>query len=139
MAALNLKENVLVKVENCVLSDNEIAFRVRGLTKRGGAHVEIKNCAIYDSAVGVRVEDKAENLKIDNLGFGKGVTRKVHIIKNQPGPGYENKGEYAAPALDVLLKQGFPKLTPKIGSLHLQRLVIQRFERHQAIIHVRFP
>ena len=113
MAALNLKENVLVKVENCVLSDNEIAFRVRGLTKRGGAHVEIRNCAIYDSAVGVRVEDKAENLKIDNLGFGKGVTRKVHIIKNQPGPGYENKGEYEAPALDALLKAGFPKPTTK--------------------------
>ena len=108
MAALNLKENVLVKVEKCVLSDNEISFRVRGPGKRGGANVEIKNCAIYDSAVGVRVEDKAENLKIEKLGFGKGVTRKYHVLKNQPGAGYENQGEYEAPALEALLKQGFP-------------------------------
>ena len=108
MSALNLKENVLVKVENCVLNDNEIAFRVRGPTRRGGANVEIKNCAVYNSAVGVRVEDKAENLKIERLGFGKNVTRKYHIIKNQPGPGYQNKGEYEAPALETLLKQGFP-------------------------------
>jgi hypothetical protein len=108
MAALNLKENVLAKVENCVLRDNEIGFRVRGPGSRGGANVAIKNCAIYDSAVGIRVEDKAENLKIDKLGFGKGVTRKYHILQNQPGPGYENRGEYAAPAFEVLLKQGFP-------------------------------
>jgi hypothetical protein len=108
MAALNLKENVLVKVENCVLRDNEIAFRVRGPGQRGGANVEIKSCAIYDSAVGIRVEDKAENLKIDKLGFGKGVTKKYHIVKNQMGPGYENRGEYEAPPLETLLKQGFP-------------------------------
>jgi hypothetical protein len=108
MAALNLKENVLARVERCVLRDNEIAFRVRGPGKRGGANVEIMNCAIYDAAVGVRVEDRAENLKIDRLGFGTGVTRKYHILKNQPGPGYENRGEYEAPALGVLLKQGFP-------------------------------
>lgn len=108
MAALNLKENVLVKVENCILSDNEISFRVRGPGKRGGANVEVKNCAIYDSAVGVRVEDKAENLKIDKLAFGKGITRKYQILMNQPGPGYENRGEYIAPALEELLKQGFP-------------------------------
>lgn len=107
MAALNLKENVLVKIERCILRDNEIAFRIRGPGKRGGANVEIKNCVIYDSATGVRVEDKAENLKIDRLGFGKGVTRKYQILKNQPGVGYENKGEYEAPAFEKLLKQGF--------------------------------
>ena len=83
---------------------------MRGPGKRGGANVEIKDCAIYDSAVGVRVEDKAENLKIDGLGFGKGVTRKYHIVQKQPGPGYQNKGEYEAPAFDALLKKGFPKL-----------------------------
>ena len=46
-SALNLKENVYVKVENCLFRDNEIAVRVRGQTKRGGAEVAIKNCAIY--------------------------------------------------------------------------------------------
>ncbi len=109
MAALNLKENVLVKVENCLLRDNEIAFRVRGPGARGGANVEIKNCAVYDSPVGVRIEDKAENLKIDKLGFGKGVTRKYHILNNKTGPGYENRGEYEAPAFEELLKNGFSK------------------------------
>jgi hypothetical protein len=87
MAALNLKENVLVKVENCVLRDNEIAFRVRG--------------------PGVRVEARAENLRINKLGFGKGVTRKYHILGSKPGPGYENRGEYEAPPPELLLKQGF--------------------------------
>lgn len=108
VAALNLKENVLVKVENCVLRDNEIAFRIRGPGAKGGSNVEIKNCAIYDSAVGLRVEDRAENLKIDRLGFGKGVGKKYHILKNT-GPGYENRGEYAAPSVESLLKSGFPK------------------------------
>lgn len=110
MAALNLKENVLCKIDNCVFRDNEIAFRVRGPGKRGGAHVEIKNCAVYDTAVGVRVEDKAENLKIDRLGFGKGVIRKMHIIQNSTGKGYENQGEFAAPEFDVVLKNGVSPL-----------------------------
>jgi hypothetical protein len=109
MAALNLKENVLVKVEHCILRDNEIGFRVRGPGPRGGANVEIRNCAIYDCAVGVRVEDKAEYLKIDKLGFGAGVERKYRIINGKPGRGYENRGEYAAPAFEMLLKQGFYK------------------------------
>lgn len=108
MAALNLKENVFVKVEQCILRDNEIAFRVRGPTKRGGAHVEIKNCAVYDCAVGVRVEDKAENLKIDRLAFGKGVARKYHLLSK--GAGYENQGEDTAPPFETLLKQGFQVL-----------------------------
>jgi hypothetical protein len=110
MAALNLKENVHVKVENCVLRDNEIAFRIRGPGVRGGgANVEVKNCAIYDCRVGVRVEDRAENLKIDKLGFGKGVPRKYHILQDKTGPGYENRGEHEAPAFESLLKNGFPK------------------------------
>jgi hypothetical protein len=75
--------------------------------------VEVKDCAIYDSAVGVRVEDKAENLKIYKLGFGKNVTRKYQIIGSTPGSGYENRGEYVAPAPELLLKQGFPGVKPK--------------------------
>lgn len=113
IAALNLKENVLVKVEHCIFRDNEIAFRVRGPGAKGGANVEIKNCAVYDSAVGVRVEDRAENLKIERLAFGKGVGKKYHILKNQPGPGYENKGEHEAPAFEILLKDGFPRMKAK--------------------------
>jgi hypothetical protein len=114
MAALNLKENVHVKVEHCVLRDNEIAFRVRGPGKKGGANVEIKDCAIYDCAVGVRVEDKAENLKIDRLGIGKGVSKKYHIVNSKTGPGYENRGEYTPPALEMLLKEGFRRTVEKM-------------------------
>jgi hypothetical protein len=107
VAALNLKENVHVVVEHCVFRDNEIAFRLRGPTKRGGAHVEIRNCAVYDTQVGVRMEDKVENLKIDRLGFGTGVAKKYHKVAGGTGQGYENKGEYVPPAFEQLLKKGF--------------------------------
>ena len=100
------ERDVLVKVER-ILRDNEIAFRIRGPGAKGGANVEIKNCAIYDSAVGLRIEDRPENLKIDKLGVGKGVGKKYHILKNQTGPGFENRGEYEAPSFEALLKQGF--------------------------------
>ncbi len=107
VAALNLKENVHVVVENCVFRDNEIAFRLRGPTTRGGAHVDIRNCAVYDTSVGIRMEDKVENVKIDRLGFGAGVTKKYHKVAGSPGQGYENKGEYQAPPIEQLLKIGF--------------------------------
>jgi hypothetical protein len=106
MAALNLKENVLVTVENCLFRDNEIAFRIRGPGDRGGAEVRLSRCAIYDSAVGVRVEDRAENLTIDRLGFGTGIGRKYHFLKDSPGKGYENKEEFAAPGFDAVIENG---------------------------------
>jgi len=43
MSALNLKENVTVLVENCVLSNNEVACRLRGPNRRGGAWVTIRD------------------------------------------------------------------------------------------------
>src|SRR5262249_9936443 len=105
-AALNIKENVHAKIENCVLRDNEIAFRLRGPGKRGGALVEITNCAIYDSAFGVRMEDKVCDLKIDKLVFGGKVTRKYRPVSGGAGPGYRNTGEHVAPALEDALKNG---------------------------------
>lgn len=104
-AALNLKENVHATVEGCVLRDNEIAFRVRGPGKRGGALVEIRNCAVYDCAVGVRMEDKVRDLTIDRLGFGGTVSRKYHPVGGA-APGYRNTGEHKAPALEEVLKKG---------------------------------
>lgn len=106
VAALNIKENVEAKIENCVLRDNEIAFRLRGPGKRGGALVSIKNCAIYDSAVGLRLEDKIRDLKIDALGFGSGVEQKYRMVGGGTGAGYESKGEFAAPAIEEVLKKG---------------------------------
>ena len=112
VAALNLKENVHAKVENCLFRDNEIAFRLRGPGKRGGALVAIKNCAVYDCQVGVRMEDKIKDLKIDALGFGPGVARKYHPVAGGTGLGYENKGEFTAPAFDEALTKGLPSQRP---------------------------
>jgi hypothetical protein len=107
-AALNLKENVHAKVENCVFRDNEIALRLRGPGKNGGALVEVTDCAIYDAAVGVRAEDQIRDLKITRLGFGPGVTRKYHLVGGRTLPGYENQGEHEAPPPQQLLEKGFP-------------------------------
>lgn len=106
-AALNLKENVHARIDNCVFRDNEICLRLRGPGKRGGALVEIKDCAIYDSLVGVRMEDKIRELKITGLGFGPGVTRKYQVVGGGTLPGYDNQGERIAPPLELLLKIGF--------------------------------
>jgi hypothetical protein len=111
LAALNIKENVQARVENCLFRDNDVSFRLRGPGSRGGALVEIKDCAVFDSRVGVRMEDKLADLKIDRLGFGPGVGRKFHQV-NGPFPGFENRGEYAAPAFEQLLKQGLSRPSP---------------------------
>ena len=77
MAALNLKNHVLVTVENCLFRDNEICFRVRGGTgDYGGAQVTIENCAVYDSQFAIRAEDRVE-LSVQRLGIGSGVQRNV--------------------------------------------------------------
>jgi hypothetical protein len=108
LAALNLKNHVQATVTNCVFRDNEICFRVRGGTgDYGGAHVMIENCAVYDSQVAVRAEDKIENLKINRLGIGEGIQRKLHVV-GATGAGYENAGEFQPPAYETVLKQGLP-------------------------------
>jgi hypothetical protein len=110
LAALNLKNHVQATVSNCVFRDNEICFRVRGGTgEYGGAHVTIENCAVYDSQVAVRAEDKIENLKINRLGIGEGIQRKLHAVGGGTGAGYENAGEFKPPALEMVLKQGLMK------------------------------
>lgn len=105
-AALNLKENIQATVDRCVLADNQIALRVRGPGKRGGAHVLITRCAIYQSDTGVRAEDEIQMLKIDSLAFGQGVGEKIRFVGGS-SPGFENKGEQKAPPLQSLLKNGF--------------------------------
>lgn len=107
VAALNMKENVDAVVQECIFYDNEVAFRVRGPGSRGGAHVSIVDCAIYDTRLGVRAEDKIEQLKISGLGFGQGIAERIRFVNGKPDSGYENKGEHTAPAMEVLLKQGF--------------------------------
>ena len=108
MAALNLKNHVQVRVEQCLLRDNEICFRLRGVTgKRGGALVTIEDCAVYRSKVAVRMEDRIRDLKITRLGIGDGVRRTFRGAGGGAGPGFENTGAYEAPPFEQLLKTGF--------------------------------
>ena len=107
VAALNLKENVDAEVLRCVFQNNEIALRVRGPGKRGGAHVTATDCAIYDTQFGIRAEDKIEVLKLTNLGFGGDVRQRVQFVGGKSESGIEIIGESEAPAADELLKQGF--------------------------------
>jgi len=108
MAAINAKEHVRVLVENCVFRNNEVCFRLRGPTSRGGALVTIRNCVVYDSRVAVRMEDNIRDLRIERLGFGPGVVRRYHQVGRGPWPGLEIHGEYAAPPFEQLLRRGFP-------------------------------
>jgi hypothetical protein len=96
MAALNLKENIAATITNCVFQHHEIALRVRGPGKRGGAQVEITDCAIYDCTTGVRMEDKIEDLKIQRLAFAPDVKQKYQNASGGAGPGYVNEGEHVA-------------------------------------------
>ncbi|QIF03420.1 right-handed parallel beta-helix repeat-containing protein [Roseimicrobium sp. ORNL1] len=107
-AALNLKENVDAEVIHCVASDNEIAFRVRGPGKRGGAHVNLIECAIYDSGAGIRIEDAIEHLEIRGLMMGQGVLEKVRVAGAKPAAATTNgKASLPAPPLKDLLQHGF--------------------------------
>ena len=106
MAALNLKENIHATVENCLFRDNQVCLRLRGPGSRGGALVEIKKCAIYQSAVGLRMEDDLRDLKIDQLGFGNGVTREFHRVGRGTFPGFENTRPFRAATFEQLQKQG---------------------------------
>ena len=107
MAALNLKENISAKIEDCVFIDNEISFRLRGGTsERGGALVEIADCAVYRSAVALRLEDGIRDLRIRRLGIGAGVEREIQRAGGGPGKGYLFEGRYEAPAFREVFGKG---------------------------------
>lgn len=108
LAALNLKNNVVATIEQCLLHDNEIAFRVRGGDgEYGGALVGITDCAVYDSAVAIRAEDGIRDLKIQRLGIGAGVKSKLVSAGGGVGAGYENTGEFQPPPLEQAISMGF--------------------------------
>ena len=98
MAAINLKENVDVRIENCVFYDNEIGLRLRGRTKRGTLNVTAKDCSFYSTEFAVRAEDGLEDLKLINPAFASDVGRKVRFVGKQ-GRGFEMTGERKAPPL----------------------------------------
>jgi hypothetical protein len=93
-------------VKNRVFLDNEVAFLLRGPTSRGGALVRIDRCAIYRTQVGVRAEDTIANLKIHRLGLAKDVKRQYHTPGCDFGPGYQNTGQFVAPAIEKAIGIG---------------------------------
>jgi hypothetical protein len=109
MAALNLKNHVEVRVEDCLFRDNEICFRVRGGTgEHGGAVVAIENCAVYDSQVAVRAEDGV-HLTIKRLGLGDGIANKLVSVGGGAGRGSDITGQFTPPPFEKAVKEGIPR------------------------------
>ena len=107
IAAINIKEHVEAEITQCVFSDNEVAFRLRGPGGRGNALVTLKDCAVYDTQVAVRAEDRIENLKISGLAFGQGVKSRLEKHNGKELPGFINEGEHEAPPIsDLIAKPG---------------------------------
>jgi len=110
LAALNLKNHVEARVENCLFRDNEICFRVRGgAGEYGGAAVTVEDCAVYDSGVALRVEDDARDLKVRRLGVGAGIDRKIVLAGGGAGDGFEMTGEYHPPPFEDSLSTGLKR------------------------------
>ncbi|MDQ3333014.1 MAG: hypothetical protein M3552_20590, partial [Planctomycetota bacterium] len=107
MSALNLKNHVEVKVENCVFRDNEICFRVRGGSgDYGGAVVTIEDCAVYDSTVAVRAEDAVRDLKVRRLGLAPDVANRLVEAGGGLGPGYEHSDEFTPRPFEAAVETG---------------------------------
>ena len=110
IAALNLKNHVDARIENCVFRDNEICFRVRGGTgEYGGALVKVENCAVYQSQVAIRAEDGIRDLKIHRLGVGDGVIKRLATAGSGPGAGYEDSGEFHPPPFEEAIELGLSR------------------------------
>lgn len=108
LAALNLKNNVEVRVENCAFWDSEIALRLRGggksTGKYGSARVSVQDCYFYRCESAVRCEDRIEELQLISLAYGEGVQRKLKEAGGGAGRGFVSRGERVAPPLAELLK-----------------------------------
>lgn len=102
-AALNLKEHIDAVISHCVFDDNEVAIRARGPGGRGDARVTVEDCAIYRTQVGVRAEDKIENLKILRMAYGPEVKSREERHGGKELPSYENSGEHEAPPMENLI------------------------------------
>ena len=104
-AALNLKEHIQAEITSCVFDDNEIAIRARGPGGRGDARVTVEDCTIYRSEVGVRVEDKIENLKLLRTAWGEGVKSRIEFHGGKNPPSFETSGETEAAPINHLIRR----------------------------------
>jgi hypothetical protein len=84
-AAFNIKEKNETLIENCILHDNEIAFRLRG--DDSSAHVTMINCIAYDNIKLIRAEDNLKKLHVYNCTFGQNDT-----WIQAAGGGYQSAG-----------------------------------------------
>ncbi|MCW8133592.1 MAG: right-handed parallel beta-helix repeat-containing protein, partial [Planctomycetota bacterium] len=102
-AALNIKDHVHAVIEDCILAQNDICFRLRGVTKFGGATVQITHCACYASKLAVRAEDKVQDLRLNAMAYAPDVKRKLELVDGG-APGMQKGTELPAPPLAVALK-----------------------------------
>jgi hypothetical protein len=75
-AAFNIKHNVRAVIENCILHDNQCAYRLRGVYTDepyhlGGAHVIMRNCIGYNNLINVWFERTIEIAELYNCTFDK--------------------------------------------------------------------
>ncbi|MGD8238808.1 MAG: right-handed parallel beta-helix repeat-containing protein [Armatimonadota bacterium] len=89
-AAFNIKERCDAVIDRCTVFDSFICFRLRGPTSRGGSHVTVTNTVMHSSDIGVRYEDKIEQLKLWNNTWG-GAIRQPFLSAGGYGDGFEVK------------------------------------------------
>ena len=69
-SAFNVKEEVDFRADGVIVSDSEIAFRLRG-----PAQSMVTNAVVYDVDVGFRMEDDLSTPRVFNTTIGRGVER----------------------------------------------------------------
>ena len=70
-AAFNMKEQIECNMNAIRVHENEIAFRLRGDTGNGSAHVTMMNVVAYENDKTFRTEDNVELLHVYNCTFQK--------------------------------------------------------------------
>lgn len=107
-AALNIKENVRVSIENCVFRDNNVCFRLRG--SRRNAEVSVKDCAVYDSNVAFRIEDGIQGILIQRLALGEGIG-ELFTFAEASRDSFINLDQQAAPPFEESVRDGLVETT----------------------------
>jgi hypothetical protein len=83
-AAFNIKHNVRAEISNCILHDNDVAYRLRGIYTDepyhfGGAHVIMRNSIGYNNLKNVWFERTIDVAKLYNCTFDKSDDQEYFI------------------------------------------------------------
>ncbi|HTL51459.1 MAG TPA: right-handed parallel beta-helix repeat-containing protein [Planctomycetota bacterium] len=101
-AALNIKENVDCKIENCVFYDNGLSLRLRGPGTFGGSLVQATTCYFYDNDTAIRYEDKIQKLVLTGMAFSANV--KTHYSPDSTAAAdLQIRGDCTAPAFEQMV------------------------------------